>query len=81
VEQGAYITRVVSDSPAQKAGIKPGDIIVSVDGQQVKAIDDLIGAVRKKGVGGQVQVEFYSGNSKKSAGMTVAEEPQSQFRE
>jgi S1-C subfamily serine protease len=81
VEQGAYVTRVVTGSPAEKAGIKSGDIIVSVDGQPVKAIDDLLAAVRKKGVGGVVKIDFYEGNNKKSASVTIAEEPQNLFQQ
>lgn len=32
---GVYITQVQKDSPAGKAGLKPGDVILSLDGQQI----------------------------------------------
>ena len=35
VDAGAYVLSIVADSPAQKAGIHEGDVIVSVDGQVV----------------------------------------------
>ncbi len=35
VPQGAYIQEVIPDSPADKAGIQPGDIITKIDGQAV----------------------------------------------
>ena len=35
VEQGAMITKVYSDSPASKAGLKVGDIITKADGNEL----------------------------------------------
>lgn len=37
VEQGAMITKVYSDSPASKAGLKVGDIITKADGKWIMA--------------------------------------------
>jgi S1-C subfamily serine protease len=75
VTEGAYISSVVSGSPADKAGLKGGDIVVAADGQPVKSMDDLIAAVRKKNVGGKVTVTFYQGSDKKTANMDVVEKP------
>jgi S1-C subfamily serine protease len=47
-----FITKVTSGGPAEKAGLKPGDIILSVDGKEVKDLADLyrkIWAVGKAG--------------------------------
>ncbi|MHB8425193.1 MAG: DegQ family serine endoprotease [Gammaproteobacteria bacterium] len=47
--QGALVTQVVPHSPAQKAGIKPDDVIVSVNGNPVSGAADLgnsIGVMR-----------------------------------
>lgn len=44
---GAYVTSVVTGSPAEKAGLKQGDVILSVDGTNVDprhSLSDLIGA-------------------------------------
>jgi len=38
---GALILEVAKDSPADKAGIEPGDLIVSVDGFTIGIIDNL----------------------------------------
>ena len=37
IPSGIYVSQVVSGSPAEKAGIEPGDIIVSVNGKTYKA--------------------------------------------
>ena len=45
--QGAYVTQVESGSPAQKAGIMTGDIIVEFDGERVRSARQLSRLVRE----------------------------------
>jgi len=45
--QGAYLTDVQRDSPAQKAGIMTGDIIVEFDGEHVRSARQLARLVRE----------------------------------
>jgi len=77
VTDGAYITRVVSGGPADKAGIKAGDIVVEADNQPVKSMDELIAAIRRNGVGGRISVTFYEGGDKKTASLKIEEKPKS----
>ena len=44
--EGLLIHEVSEDSPAGRAGLAPGDLIVAADGQPVRTIDDLSGALR-----------------------------------
>ena len=48
VASGVMINEVRADSPAAKAGLKAGDIIVEVDGKEVKGEGDLIRAIQEK---------------------------------
>ncbi len=41
VEEGAVVSQVVEGSAAAKAGIEPGDVVVSVNGEKVKGAADL----------------------------------------
>lgn len=60
VSQGAYVQDVVSLSPAEKAGIEQGDIIVSVDGKRIQeGADDLAKIVAGKKVGDIVSVTIW----------------------
>jgi serine protease Do len=45
--EGAYVTRVENGSPAQKAGIQSGDIIVEFDGERVRSARQLSRLVRE----------------------------------
>ena len=49
--QGALVTQVVPHSPAQKAGIKPDDVIVNVNGNPVSGAADLSNSIGVMRVG------------------------------
>ena len=44
--EGLLIRGVAEDSPAARAGLAPGDLIVAAAGQPVRSVDDLSGALR-----------------------------------
>ncbi len=77
VEQGALIEQVYSGTGAAKAGLKAGDVVVSVDGEAVRTMNDLILDVRREAVGATVTIGYYRGGSKRSAGVVVGNEPAS----
>lgn len=53
---GAYVNDVTKDSPADKAGIKKGDVITKIDGEQVDAATSLITSIRNHKVGDKVML-------------------------
>ncbi len=54
---GVLVAKVLENSAAEKAGIKQGDIIVSVDGKSVQTSDQLINIIRSHSVGDHIIVE------------------------
>ncbi len=56
-ENGVKFADVREGSPAGKAGLKPGDILVEFDGKPVKNLYDFTYALRSKAVGDQVEVK------------------------
>jgi serine protease Do len=52
--QGVIVEDVESDSPAQKAGIKNGDVIVEYDGERVRSTRQFTRLVQESAIGRQV---------------------------
>lgn len=73
--RGALVARVMSASPADEAGLKPGDVIVEWDEHPITNSNDLrIEAARTK-PGSKVQVVFYRDGQRQDLSITVAERP------
>jgi serine protease Do len=53
---GALVSSVVEGSPAAKAGVKPGDVIVEYDGRKVARADELPRVVAESAVGKDIAV-------------------------
>jgi pimeloyl-ACP methyl ester carboxylesterase len=55
---GVLAERVIAGSPAAQAGVLSGDVVVSVDGKPLTAVDDFLRAVRAHRAGDTVAVEL-----------------------
>jgi S1-C subfamily serine protease len=72
---GAHVSEVQSGGPAAKAGIKVDDVIVSLNGQQVTSMDQLIELLIQHNVGDVVTVGIQRGGSKLTLKATLAARP------
>lgn len=54
--QGGFIEQVMPDSAAADAGIKPGDVIIKVNGKKVKTFNELRGKIGSIGAGKKVKL-------------------------
>jgi serine protease Do len=57
-EAGVEITRVTPDSPADKAGLKAGDVVLSFQGTRVEGIEQMSRLVRETPVGREVKLDI-----------------------
>lgn len=55
-DKGVYVVAVTSGSGAEVAGIKKGDVITKIDGEDMTTIDQVLSYIRAKNVGDTVQV-------------------------
>lgn len=72
---GALVARVLPESPAQKSGIKVGDVIVEYNGKEVvssSALPPMVGSTR---VGEEVQVKVIRDGDRKTLDIEIGELP------
>ncbi len=61
VSSGVYVDSVEKGSPAEAAGLKPGDVIVKVNDSEIKSLAYLKYQLYKHNVGDTIRVSFYRG--------------------
>jgi len=70
-ERGALVSEVMPESPAQKAGLKAGDVIVEFDGKNIKEMSDLPRLVAATQSGKQVVVKVVRDKKEESYSVTI----------
>jgi WD40 repeat protein len=75
---GAKVGVVASGSPAEKAGLKSGDIVLSIDGSEAETSSDVEKAIAAKPAGGEVRLRVLSDGNERRASVTLAERPKVQ---
>lgn len=82
VDYGAYITSsqngessVIAGSPADKAGLKSGDIILRLDGQKIDANNNLTALIGQKSPGDKVTLVVLRDSKEQTVEVTLAEAP------
>jgi len=74
-KEGVVITDIVPDSPAAEADLKKYDIIKEVDGEKVKASNDVVTRVSKKKIGETVRLLIYRNGKNLTINIKVKERP------
>ncbi|MCP4748258.1 MAG: DegQ family serine endoprotease [Desulfobacteraceae bacterium] len=73
--KGVLITQVFENDPAAKAGIKANDVIISIDGQNVRTGRELSGIIANTPVGGKTKITLLRGEKKMMLTATVSKRP------
>ncbi|MGB8355099.1 MAG: Do family serine endopeptidase [Chthoniobacteraceae bacterium] len=74
-ETGALVTGVAPESPAEKAGLKRGDIITKFNGHEVRSIQDLHGNVVETPVNTKVDITITRANQEMILNTVITEQP------
>ena len=72
---GVVVAQVVTGSPADQAGLEPGDVIISANGKDVTTPDDLTKIIKGVPVGGSVNLNVWSAGTKKLISVKTSERP------
>jgi len=74
---GVVVLEVVQGGPADRAGLRPGDVIVRMDDAAVDTVEDLFGELRQRKPSSQVRITFVRDRREQQATVTLADRPSS----
>ncbi len=77
--QGAAISGIENNSPAEKAGLALGDIIVSANGKPIKTSYELRNIIGLLQIGDKVDLEYYRGSEKHETTATIGKQERVQL--
>lgn len=70
---GVLVSTVTPNGGASKAGIQPGDVIVSIDGRKIKDGDDLVQDISGRPIGSTVNLGYLRDGKQNSVGVTIGD--------
>jgi S1-C subfamily serine protease len=73
--RGAAVIAVFAASPASRAGLKEGDVVVSIDGRPVRSTEDVSKAVRALDPGDSVVLDVVDGSGPRRVTVTAGKRP------
>jgi len=72
-KNGVLVQQVQPNGPADKAGMKPGDIITTLDGRQIKDGDDLVSEIASRRPGSTIRLGFMRDGKQQDATVTIGD--------
>jgi serine protease Do len=72
-KNGVLVQEVQPSGPADRAGIKPGDIITSIDGRSIKDGDDLVNEIASRRPGSTVRLGFLRDGKQSDTTVTIGD--------
>jgi serine protease Do len=73
--KAAWVSRVMPNSPADKAGVHVGDVITQIDGQRIEGAADVVDYVSAQKVGNKVTVSYTRDGKSSTSHVTLGELP------
>jgi serine protease Do len=72
-KNGVLVQQVQPSGPADKAGLKPGDIITTIDGRSIKDGDDLVNEIASRRPGSSIRLGFMRDGKPEDATVTIGD--------
>ncbi len=77
-EAGVEVTRIDPDSPAERAGLKVGDVVLHYNGQRVEGMEEFSRLVRETPQGREVKLEIFRNGAPLTIALRVGARPAAQ---
>jgi serine protease Do len=78
VDKGVLLLNVSTGSPADKAGLKTGDVIVGMSGKDVATVEELTTILHSATIGQPIEVKYYRGSNTSTVTVTPIATPRTQ---
>jgi serine protease Do len=75
LSNGALILKINDDSPAENAGLVPGDIVVEIDNKPIKGIEEVRTMIKMRKAGEKIKVKILRANKQLSGEIKLGEMP------
>jgi serine protease Do len=75
VEEGVLLTLVAEESPAGKAGLEVGDVIVSFGGEKIATAQEMIQLIHSSQIGEELEITFWRGDTENTTVVILSESP------
>lgn len=72
--RGLLVSRIIPGSPAEKAGLRVGDVIIGADGKRVETLEALTDLIQEKKKGDKISLEVIRDKKKIKIEVEIAEE-------
>ena len=73
--RGSLVTRVMRDAPAARAGLRPGDVITSIDNRDIPTTAELSALISSRQVGTRMVIGVIRGGAELVLPLSVADRP------
>jgi serine protease DegS len=73
--QGVLVSSTLEDSPAEQAGLRPGDVVTRVDDREVTSLQELLDAIAGTGPNQSVSLEIWRGSERLRTSAVTARRP------
>jgi S1-C subfamily serine protease len=75
-DDGAVVGEVTPGAPADRAGLRAGDVVVAVAGRPVSQPADVVAVVATKRPGDRIEIEFVRGGEREQVEVTLGTRPE-----
>lgn len=75
VDRGVVVWGLLRDGPAHAAGVRPGDVILAIDGQEIAEAQELLTAISQRRPGARVRLRIARGEEQRELVALASERP------
>jgi serine protease Do len=75
IDYGVLLVQVVADAPAAKAGLEEGDVIIGIDGKEVRDVQEFTRILHSSKIGQPLEIKYWRNDSEHTTTVIPIESP------